>query len=41
VADRLVKLEDGKLEYDLDQLEAREQLSFTTHEQAQTAKMLS
>lgn len=41
VADRLIKLEDGKLEYDLDQLEAQEQLSFTTHEQAQTAKMLS
>lgn len=41
VADRLIKLEDGKLEYDRDQLEAREQLSFTSHKQAQTAKMLS
>ena len=41
VADRVIKLEDGKLEYDRDQLEAREQLSFTTHKQAQTAKMLS
>lgn len=41
VADRLIKLEDGKLEYDRDQLESREQLSFTTHKQAQTAKMLS
>jgi len=41
VADRLIKLEDGKLEYDRDQLEAQEQLSFTSHKQAQTAKMLS
>jgi putative ATP-binding cassette transporter len=41
VADRLVKLADGKLEYDRDQLESREQLSFTSHKQAQTAKMLS
>ncbi len=41
VADRLVKLADGKLEYDRDQLEAQEQLSFTSHKQAQTAKMLS
>lgn len=41
VADRVIKLEDGKLEYDRDQLEAREQLSFTSHKQAQTAKMVS
>jgi putative ATP-binding cassette transporter len=41
VADRLIKLEDGKLEYDRGQLDAREQLSFTSHKQAQTAKMLS
>ena len=41
VADRLVKLADGKLEYDQDQLESSEQLSFTSHKQAQTAKMLS
>jgi putative ATP-binding cassette transporter len=36
VADRLIKLEDGKLEYDRDQLEARKPLTL-----AQTAKMLS
>ena len=41
VADRIIKLEDGKLEYDRDQPEAREELSFTSHKQAQTAKMLS
>jgi putative ATP-binding cassette transporter len=39
VADRLIKLEDGKLEYDYEQLEPQEQLSFTG--QAQTAKMHS
>ena len=36
IADRLIKLEDGKLEYDYEQLE---QLRFTSHNQAQTAKM--
>jgi putative ATP-binding cassette transporter len=36
VADRLIKLEDGKLEYDRDQLEVRKPLTL-----AQTAKMLS
>jgi len=42
VADRLIKLEDGKLEYDQDQLESRrEQLSLADHTQAQTAKMFS
>jgi putative ATP-binding cassette transporter len=41
VADRLIKLEDGKLEYDSEQLESREQLSFTTHNQAQAAKLVS
>src|SRR5215213_35497 len=42
VADRLIKLEDGKLEYDRDQLESRrEQLSLADHTQAQTAKMFS
>ena len=41
VADRLIKLADGKLEYDQDQLESREQLSLTDHAQAQTAKMFS
>lgn len=41
VADRLVKLADGKLEYDYEQLETQEQLAFTRHDQAQTAKMHS
>ena len=41
IADRVIKLEDGKLEYDHDQLESREQLSFAAHKRAQTAKMLS
>jgi putative ATP-binding cassette transporter len=38
VADRLIKLEDGKLEYDYEQFEFQEQLSFTSHNQVQTAK---
>jgi putative ATP-binding cassette transporter len=37
IADRVIKLEDGKLEYDQKQLEA----SFAGHLQAQAAKMLS
>ncbi len=41
VADRVIKLADGKLEYDQEQLESRGQLSFTSHKRAQTAKMLS
>jgi putative pyoverdin transport system ATP-binding/permease protein len=41
VADRLIKLADGKLEYDQDQLESREQLSLADHAHAQTAKMFS
>jgi len=41
IADRLIKLEDGKLEYDYEQLEFQEQLSFTSHNQVQTAKMHS
>jgi putative pyoverdin transport system ATP-binding/permease protein len=41
VADRLIKLADGKLEYDQEQLESREQLSLADHTQAQTAKMFS
>jgi putative ATP-binding cassette transporter len=41
VADRLIKLEDGKLEYDCEQLEAQEQLTFTSHNQSQTAKVAS
>jgi putative ATP-binding cassette transporter len=41
VADRLIKLADGKLEYDQEQLESREQLSLADHAQAQTAKMFS
>jgi len=40
VADRLIKLADGKLEYDQDQLESRE-LNPVDHTQAQTAKMFS
>lgn len=41
VADRLIKLEDGKLEYDFEQLEPQEQLRFASHNQAQTANMHS
>jgi putative pyoverdin transport system ATP-binding/permease protein len=41
VADRVIKLADGKLEYDHDQLESREPLSLADHKQAQTAKMFS
>src|ERR1044072_6370585 len=43
VADRLVKLEDGKLEYDLDQLESRRgELSFVDHSPGTTTtKMFS
>ncbi len=41
VADRLIKLEDGKLEYDCEQLESQEPVSFPSHDQAQAAKMLS
>jgi putative ATP-binding cassette transporter len=41
VADRLIKLEDGKLAYDCEQLEAQEQLRFTSHTQAQAAKVIS
>ena len=41
VADRLIKLEDGKLEYDCEQLEFQEQLRFTSYNQAKTANALS
>ena len=41
VADRVIKLEDGKLKYDHEQLVAGERLSQDGHEQAQTAKMFS
>jgi putative ATP-binding cassette transporter len=41
VADRVIKLEDGKLEYDHEQLVAGERLSLADHKQAQTAKMFS
>lgn len=41
VADRVIKLEDGKLEYDHEQLESREQHRLADHTQAQTAKMFS
>ncbi len=41
VADRLIKLADGKLEYDQEQLESRKQLSLADHKQAKTAKMFS
>ncbi|HSL55157.1 MAG TPA: cyclic peptide export ABC transporter [Pyrinomonadaceae bacterium] len=44
VADRIIKLADGKLEYDQDQLVDRERLSLEGgdgHKQAQTAKMFS
>jgi putative ATP-binding cassette transporter len=41
VADRLIKLEDGKLEYDCEQLEFQEQLRFTSHNQPKTANALS
>jgi putative ATP-binding cassette transporter len=41
VADRLIKLEDGKLEYDCEQLESGEQLRFASHAQAKTAQALS
>ena len=41
VADRVIKLEDGKLEYDHEQLVAGEPLSFADHNQAQPATMRS
>jgi putative ATP-binding cassette transporter len=40
VADRLIKLEDGQLVYDREQVESREPLTFTSHKQAQVAKAL-